>query len=225
MLDQADKALRQWAEEIAGPGTVVLGPPDAVERPNAVGLWLLEVIPQRPPRTARQPRLEVLLRYLVTAAAASPEDAHALLGKLLFAALENPDLELEFEPPSLLLWRALGIAPRPAFVVQRRLSKDLPAKVVKTVRESRFEISHLRQLRGVVVGRDGHGLAAAEIEVPAFSVSTRTDANGRFQLPRVPVSPEAAPLMVRAAGMEQTIDVASQEVNEDGLVIHFDRQE
>ena len=73
--------------------------------------------------------LQFLNRYLVTVWGGSPEAERRLLGRLLVAAMDTREDELDLSAPSLELWRSFGVPPRPSFYlnVPVRLRRTRPA--------------------------------------------------------------------------------------------------
>ena len=89
VIEETSTWLKKWVDETVGDQLAILGPPQAGERRTkgrGVALYLLDIIPAPPPNGVRRRRLEADVRYLITAWAAEPLDAHVLLSQLLFAA-------------------------------------------------------------------------------------------------------------------------------------------
>ncbi|HZH77837.1 MAG TPA: hypothetical protein VEY88_17555, partial [Archangium sp.] len=68
----------------------------------------------------------------------SPERAHHVLGQLVFAAMEEPEFEVDLAPLPVALWSALGVPPRPALSPARaaraRASRALRASRIRSPR-------------------------------------------------------------------------------------------
>src|SRR5687767_7223780 len=153
MIDQIDRRLVAWIGGIIAQVDVSLGPPGAAETAKGVGLYLLEIVQSPQARGPRRPPLMMTLRYLVTTQAAKPEDAHQMLGTLIVAALENPDFEVEQEPLPLSVWTALGVPPRPSFVLRMPFRHERPEKLAPRVRKPIvIKQLPLRSLAGLVLG-------------------------------------------------------------------------
>jgi hypothetical protein len=209
VLDRADDAVTTWASGVLPEATVALGPPlDSAGDPG-VRLHLLDLHDLPAARGAAPAAAQVAARYLVTTTAADARTAHAMLGALLFAALEAPELEVSFDAPPGGLWAASGTPPRAAFSVVARVRverDDRPAPWVRhplTVRDAA-----LRPLAGLVLGPGDVPIADAFIRLPALSVSTRSDRKGRFQFAAVP-SGMPTDLLVRAKASEFPFTIAS----------------
>jgi hypothetical protein len=225
VIETVDQRLTNWADEVVGARIALLGWPPAAGRDRGVGLYLLDVVPTPPPRGLKRPHIDVFLRYLVTAWAEKPEEAHRLLGQLLFAALENPEFEVEHTSLPVAAWSAFGIPPRPSFVVKLPLRKELPARPAKLVRRPVVvEVSQTASLHGVVTGPDDVPVPGALVEVPAVRLATRTDTRGRFRFARVPGNGAGVRLRVTAKGRQQIVDTGNSR-REDPFVIRFSMEE
>jgi hypothetical protein len=206
MIDLIDRRLSDWIKNILDDVEVFLTAPGATEAGRGIGLYLLELIYTPAARTAQATPLQVTLRYLVTARADTPEEAHRLLGNLIFAALENTELEVEQEAAAPALWAALGIPPRPSFILRTPLRRERPERAVPRVKQPLVvKSAAMTNLRGQVFGAGGVPVAGAHVELPSAALSTRTDFDGRFSFSAVPASPRARLFRVKARGREFSI--------------------
>lgn len=82
-----------------------------------INLSLMGLLPERPVATQTRRSLRARLQYLVSVNGGDVRERHALLGRLLFDALEQQAFEAVLDPIEPQLWGALGVAPRPAFWV------------------------------------------------------------------------------------------------------------
>ena len=222
MIDQTDRRLATWIGGILDQVDVSLGPPGAADTARGVGLYLMELVQSLPARSTRRPPFLMTLRYLVTTQAPKPEDAHEMLGTLVVAALDNPEFEVEQEPLPLSLWTALGIAPRPSFVLRVPFRHERPEKLAPPVRKPLvIKQLPLRSFEGQILGPEDIPLMNARVELPAFELSTDTDSKGRFRFSAVPAAPGTRLLRVRARGQEFSINTEQAESDKDPLVIHL----
>lgn len=144
VFEAADERVTQWATalvEVEGEGAVRLDPPG---REPGAHAYLFDVECRPPARGAPSPHVEILLRYLVTATAATTSEAHRLLGALLASALAQPDFEVDAGRLPLALWQALGTVPQPAFVI--RVSARIPLEQVRGPRVTQPAAIELRVL-------------------------------------------------------------------------------
>ena len=229
MIDQigdVDRKLEGWAENVLGAGLASLSLPDPSASGRGVSLHLLDLIHRTPSRGVPQPHLDLTLRYLVTAWSATPAEAHRLLADLLFAAASSADFEVELGSPSLEMWTALGVPPRPAFVLRVPMRRELAVRRGPLVRRPiEIEIAPAGPLTGFCLGPEEIPLTGALVEVPALNVSTRSDQDGRFAFSSVPR--DATHLLVRATAKGQTItvDAGARAAGAEPLVIQFDMTE
>ena len=79
VIEETSTWLKKWVDDTVGDQLAILGPPQAGERRTkgrGVALYLLDIIPAAPRNGVRRRRLEADVRYLITAWAAEPLDAH-----------------------------------------------------------------------------------------------------------------------------------------------------
>jgi hypothetical protein len=209
MIEQADARLHDWALGVEPDLDVSFGPPtNAHTTPRGVSLHLMELVPQPPPRGPERPPLQLALRYLVTTWADAVEDAHRLLGALVFAAMEQTDMQVELQPLDGAAWQALAVLPLPVQPLVRG-----PVVV---------QSAAVASLYGRVVGPGDLPLADAIVEVPSLRLAARTDARGLFAFPAVPGPPTAVTLRVRARGKELMLAAALPTSPEQPQVIQID---
>jgi len=218
VIDQADERLREFITGAIGAGVSVSPrlPSGAVGR--MVSCYLLELVPVPAERSVRRPPLQVELRYLITTWDDDHLAAHRILGQLVFAAMAEDSLEVEREPLGAALWTALGIPPRPAFVVRVPLRVERPDRAAPRVREPlHVEIGPAGRLTGIVMGPRDTPIMNARVEAVGLDAITVTDAAGRFQLPTLPSN--GPPLRVRvAAHGVQTEVVRDASDTDDGVM-------
>jgi hypothetical protein len=120
MIEQVDNSVVSWARDVLKDVTITLSPPDDVHEGAGVSIYLLEFAKSTVMRGGpKRLPLEFSLRYLVTAWAEETAESHHALGQLIFAALEHPEYQIDFDPVPVALWSAFGIAPRPAIPAPR----------------------------------------------------------------------------------------------------------
>jgi hypothetical protein len=224
VFQQTSELLVKWASDTVGEKIARLAPPPRAPKGRGVGLHLLDLEPLPPPHGARQQRLHVRLRYLVTAWAESAADAQRLLGALTFAAMQHPDLEIDRTPPPLALWQALSVPPQPCLLVRCQAWTDVPARPVAIVTKPVFETSVARHLAGRVIAASGAPVADATIEAPEYRLEAKTSARGEFELPALPDAPRVR-LVVRSRRGEEIVDVTPPALAGDPLVIQLQKQE
>ena len=222
MIDQVDGRLEQWVGTILEGANVSLAAPAASETGRGVSVYLVELLRTPPPRGARRPPLQISLRYLVTAWAETSAEAHRMLGELVFAAMEQPELEVERDPVPVALWTALGVAPRPSFVLRVPLQLERPEPTAPLVRVTPVvRQSPMQSLHGLVCGPGDVPVMGARVELPALHLSTNTDSQGRFHFPAVPSDPPVKFVLVRAKGQEHSVAAERAIIDGELLLIRL----
>lgn len=222
MIDQADRELQAWIRGIVPEVTVILGAPHQLEGQQGINLYLLALANPLPSWVNRQAGKRIALRYLVTAWAAEEERAHALLGKLVFAAMEKREYEVNLEELPVTLWVALGIAPRPALTLWVPCTLEQQERAVKLVRGPLVvHGAPVRSLHGIVLGPGDIPVAGADIELPALQLRGRTDTRGKFFFATVPGESQHFQVVVKARGFQQSVVVEQSTAEQDPLTIRF----
>lgn len=226
MIHLIDQNLKAWVQQVLGDINVSF----AVPRDNSsdsissqeVGIYLLKLV-HRPAATSSYALpLEISLHYLITTWANTIETAHQLLGELVFAALENPEFEVQLEPPPIETWIALSRTPRPCFVLSIPLKRDRPQRITPLVRTAPvLQSSPMQALEGIVMGQDDIPIAGAYVEIPTLRRTTETDTQGRFSFTAIAVHPPIKQLFVRTKGRRFSVPLESTIANQEPLVIHL----
>lgn len=223
VIDQADRELREWVNSIVTGIEVVLGPPNLLAGKHGVCLYLLALADPLPAWMNRQPTARFTLRYLVTTWAEDEEEAHHLLGKLVFAVTEKREYELDLAEVPITLWTAFGIAPRPAFTLCVPLSLERPEKSIKLVQGPLvIQGAPVTSLHGIVLGPGDIPIAGAGVEVPALQLRVHTNAAGHFHFSSVPGELRGIQLVVKAKGRVQSVAVEQLPSDKEPLAIRFD---
>jgi hypothetical protein len=224
VIEQADARLRDWALAAVPGLDISFAAPSNTHTGQGVSLHLMDLVRQPPPRGPNRPPLQLALRYLVTTWADTVEDAHRLLGQLVFAAMEQTDVEVELQPLDGSAWAAIGVLSRPAFVLRVTLRKELPVPAQPFVRGPIIvQAAPPASLYGRVVGPGDIPLADAIVEVPSLRLAQRTDAKGFFVFAAVPGPPTLVSLRVRARGQELTLPAALPTSHDQPQIIHLDQ--
>ncbi|HKQ77860.1 MAG TPA: carboxypeptidase regulatory-like domain-containing protein [Blastocatellia bacterium] len=211
MIERIGKEIRDWIGSNVTGAEVVLGLSDDNAPSAQVGLYLIDLSRGHCARVGKLPPLKINLRYLVTVRAPQPEEAHRILGELIFAALQKPEkvapeFEVVIEPLPVEAWAVLGVAPQPSFFLQAPLRHERQEPKVPMVREPVvLQPSPMRPLSGVVYGPGGMPIMGARIELLSTGVTTRTDDKGRFRFGGAPANAQLK-LLVQAKGLQQEID-------------------
>lgn len=224
MIEEVDQRLREWiASVLPEEIEVSLLPPGKMGNKKTVGLYLKDILHSVPHKGARRPPLQVLLRYLISSWAENPEEAHSLLGRLLFAAMEHPGYEVELAPIPPEVWNAFGAIPAPAFMIKVPLRLERPEKPSPLIR-SPIEIakSELASMGGTILGPGEVPLANARVELSTHKLVARTDAKGRFLFPSVPAQPAKKKFRIIARGGKLFKEIDFTKSKQEPLIIQFD---
>lgn len=218
MIEHVDQRLVEWVTAHLGDVIVDLEPPNAVDVSEAkVHLYLMDLYPAPPPPGGSRPPKRWILRYLVTAAAPAASQSHRLLGQLAIAAMESNDFEVESEPLPSELWRAFGIPPRPALMLQAPMIHEVPRPRAPSVRQPLVLTTETMGLvQGVVLGPGDLPMVGARVGIPDLGKFVSTDHDGRFSLAGVPAKMRR--LRVECKG--KAFDVEAQAGGEP-LVIRY----
>ena len=226
MINRVDERLEAWVSAALGKEKVPVGFAAPAAGKKGVSLLLLEVLPTPVLRTPKRPPLQLTLRYLVTVSAEDPAEAHRVLGDLAFAAMDNPDFDVEVEPLPSPVWLALGLPQRPGFVIRLPLRKERPEPAVRRVQLPLvLRNAPMRPWTGRVVGPGDFPIVAAHVESPQLGQSVETNLEGRFAFPGVPVGMPMKRLRIRAKGLVMDVDVTVAAKKNEPIVIRMDALE
>ncbi len=217
MIEQVDRQIQQWIASLLPSVEVSLLPPGQADQ--GVTLYLMSLAPAPALRGASRPPLQVMLRYLVVTRGKDAEEAHQMLGKLVFAALANPDFVVDLEPLPAQDWSALGVIPQPAFILGRVLRLDQPEPVAPLVRQPAIiKTTPVTSLSGVVARPDNAPIAGARVELPDLQVVVQTDSHGRFYFAAVPGDPYPQRVRVTVKNRTQDFTIKRDNATAETLV-------
>ncbi len=211
MIDQVDRELKAWVSNAGSieETKVTLSPPGADQ--GLVSLYLIQVArvmtPNESPRNSPPPSI-IMLHYLVSVQDDDLLRAHRLLGDLMFAALEEPDFEVNLDPFPLAAWTAFQHIPQPAFVLKVPLRRERPEREVKLVTKPLdLRAVQVTSLHGLLLGPEDIPVHGALVELPELQLVQRTNRKGAFLFTSIPAGARKRTLLIRAKGkvIEQTI--------------------
>ena len=215
MIEDIDRQLAEWVENVLGPVTFSLSPPGGGDGERGVSCYLFELADAPPPRTLERTPLQLSLRYLITTWAAKPEQAHTMIEELVFAAMETAQFQVDLDPIPVAVWAALDVAPQPHFVLRIPLRRERPQLEPRLVRRPLgIKAVPLTSLRGRILGPEDIPLVGAVVEIPELALSTRADTEGEFRFAAVPSGSHIRQLRIRARGQEMIVGL-EEPVNSD----------
>lgn len=222
MIDVADEILQSWVSTVLEGVSVSLNAPKNEQTGSGVNLYLFGISAMPPLRTTKRPPLQVALNYLVSAWAQEIKEAHQILGKLLFAAMERGEFDVDFNPAAPAMWQAFDMQPRPSFILRVPLRHELPQDELPLVRGP-IAVKHsvLQSLDGVVLSPDNVPLAGVQVELSPLDLSTRTDFRGHFNFAAIPRDPPVSQITVRAKGRQLLMPIDRAEKSDGLLLIRF----
>jgi hypothetical protein len=211
MIEKIGQEIIDWIGSIITGAEVALGLPSNNAQSAQIGLYLMDLSQSNCARVGKLPPFQINLRYLVTVRSPREEEAHRLLGELIFAALqkpekESPEFEVIVEPLPVEAWAILGTAPQPSFFLRAPLRRERPEKLAPRVKEPVvLQPSPMRALSGVVYEAGGMPIMGARVELLTLGITTRTDESGRFRFAAVPSNGQLK-LLAQAKGQTKEID-------------------
>lgn len=223
VIDEVEKQIAAWISDVHNNVPVRTVAPGEIANERCFGLYLLDLLPAPPTEQGPSKLFQLILRFLVTAWADTPEESHRLLGELALSLSEHPVYDLELTPLPAQSWSAFGVAPRPSFMLRAPLQKERSQPVVKLIREPMvLRESPLVALEGVVLGPDEIPITGAFVELVSSQQSTYTDQKGRFVFPAVPAVPSRKKLRVKAKGRELAVLAEHRADAPEPIMIHVD---
>lgn len=220
MFEQADQEIRLWVNEV----TDDLAPDFAEprDRPEAepINTYLYDISPV--PTSGNKLISQFKLRYLVTTWSKEPEQAHALLGKLLQAALYHSKFQVEIEPLSAESWLALKLTPKPSFFLCYIVTSIRQEKTAPPVTQAPgLTSAPLVSVQGVLTGPKGYPLVKTRIDLPQFRRSVLTDNHGRFSFGMVSANVSPLKFRIHIKTMESPIIYDCKDTDGNDIVINL----
>ena len=123
-------------------------------------------------------------------------------------------------------WRACGVTPQPAFILQVPLRHEWK-QVAAPLVTAPLELSAVpqRSLTGVVLGPGRIPISGALVELPTLGLSTYTETRGRFYFAALPSGRHyPKQIMVTAKGRQRSVPLDSEQ-GQEPLTIHFQLRE
>jgi len=206
MIDDIDQLLKGWVSTVVGDAPVSLSLEEKADAGISVNLCLMDILSMPVYGQGRNLPLQVRLRYLISATAEKTEQAHKLLGKLLFSAMENPEYEVGLEAVDMEVWLAFGVSPRPAFYLSlpMRMERTDRAKLIRMPPELLYQ--NMRDLDGVLLGPGEIPLPNGRIELADIKLGVNSDSQGHFHFSAIPETPAKRQFFVSMKGREYEIE-------------------
>lgn len=205
MIPRVDSELSGWIQGVLPGAAVRLADPSTPPDTPCVNLYLYRLAAAPALQRTRGAAATVTLRYLVTVHGDDSEQAHRMLGTLLFEAMQHPQYVVDLDAAGEDFWSAFGMTPRPAFVLAAPLRLE-PVHDIPRVRDyPRVSTVPAIAFRGVLLGPGDVPLANARVVLAELDQHTRTDGDGRFLFPAVPPEPTRKRLYIAAKGVDTEV--------------------
>jgi hypothetical protein len=227
VIDQVDQLLKEWVAEVIPEVEIQFGPPrGSKDSKGSVDLYLVELLPLAPASDSRRLSPQILLGYLITTWADTPEGAHRMLGNLVFAAMEDSRFEVELVPLTAQTWNAFNVEPQPSFMLRHPLRLERAERDVSLIRKP-IDVRKvsLAGLDGIVIGHENIPIANVRVELRDHQMATRTDSKGRFRFGSVPTQPLVKQFCIEGRGRKMIVEVEHGADEKKPLIIHFDATE
>lgn len=227
MIDEIDLRLKDWiASVIDSNFQVSFEHPGKMENKPTVSVYLYSLDNSMPTSIAREISFQITLSYLLTVQSENQMESHQTLGKLLFAANERTDFEVEFPDLPTGYWQSFGTEPLPYFIIRLLFVKARKAEQVPRIIEPpHIDIDTLTNIEGIVLGVNNQPITAAKITVDHTKTVTYTDRKGCFLIAADSKSLEKFNCKIDTQGKQFSISLPIQKTQHKPITIHLDNIE
>lgn len=224
MIDEIDLRLKEWiATVIDSNFQISFEHPGKLDNKPTVSVYLYSLDNSMPTSVAREIPLQITLSYLLTVKSENQMESHQTLGKLLFAAKEQADFEVEFPALPTGYWQSFGTVPLPYFTIRLLLVKARNAEQVPRIIEPpRVDIGTLSNIEGIILGPNNIPISAAKITLEHTKTVSYTDNNGCFSIATNSASLKIFNCKIDAKGKQFSISVPVQKKQHKPITIHLD---
>lgn len=227
MIDEIDRRLKEWITTVIDSQlAITFEHPGTKKDQSAISVYLYGMEYSTPNSTTREIPLQIALSYLLTVQSDDQVESHKYLGKILYAARSQSDMEVGFPALPAQFWQAMGIAPLPHFSLRVPLMMTREVEhcpVIKT--QPHIGISTITHITGIVVGPLDQPIPGAKIILPHSKTVIYTDNKGEFSTTADANSQRTFNCKVDAKGKQFSISVPMQQILKTPRVpftIHLD---
>ncbi|MDR4513894.1 hypothetical protein [Nitrosomonas sp.] len=214
MIDEIDSRLKEWiATVIDGKLAITFEHPGAERSQPTVSVYLYDMGYSTPNSTTREIPLQISLSYLLTVQSDNQVESHKYLGKILYAAKSQSDMEVGFPALPGQFWQAIGTVPLPHFslhVPMMIMRETDHCPVIKA--QPHIGISPITHLTGVVLGPLDQPIPDAKIMLPHSKTVVYTDNKGLFSVAADANSQRAFNCKIDAKGKQFSVSVPMQQI-------------
>jgi hypothetical protein len=126
-IEQVDNYLKKWVQNIINVDQITFNTPSTIDSGTKINVYLFKITPSNIRDSLSISPIQVMLHYFISVWSDDIRKEHSTLTTLIFEALKNTDLSVDF-PESNDLFNNLGIGIRPGFIVTIPIiqMKDMP---------------------------------------------------------------------------------------------------
>ncbi|SES63798.1 Protein of unknown function [Nitrosomonas marina] len=214
MIDEIDRRLKEWITMVIdGQLAITFEHPGTERNQPTVSVYLYDMEYSTPNSTTREIPFQISLSYLLTVQSDDQVESHKYLGKILYAAKSQSDMEVGFPALPAQFWQAIGIAPLPHFSLQIPLMITRETEHIPTIKaQPHIGISSVTQITGVVVGPSDQPIPGAKIMLPHSKTVAYTNNKGLFSIAADANLQRAFNCKIDAKGKQFSISVPMQQI-------------
>ncbi len=214
MIDEIDRRLKEWiATVINSQLAITFEHPGTQQNQSAVSVYLYGMESSTSNSTTREIPVQIALSYLLTVQSDDQVESHKYLGKILYAAKSQSDMEVGFPALPAQFWQAMGTAPLPHFSLHVPLVIPRETEHCPTIKaRPHIGVSSIIQITGIVVGPLDQPIPDAKIILPHSKKVTYTDNKGLFSITADANSQRAFNCKIDAKGKQFSISVPMQQI-------------
>ncbi len=214
MIDEIDCRLKEWiATVINGQLAITFEHPGTKQAQPAVSVYLYNMEYSAPNSATREIPLQIALSYLLTVPSDDQIESHKYLGKILYAAKSQSDMEVGFPALPAPFWQAMGTVPLPHFSLHIPLMIPRERDRSPTIKtRPHIGISTITHITGIVVGPSDQPIPGAKIMLPHSRTVTYTDDKGLFSTTADANSQRTFNCKIDAKGKQFSISVPMQQI-------------
>jgi hypothetical protein len=118
---------------------------------------------------------------------------------------QGGDYQVELRSREPAFWAALGIAPRPAFVLKCPAALARAQQFKRVRQPAEINLTPVVTLSGIVVTPEDLPVPHARVELPELPAVAYTDADGRFEFGAIKPGPGPRSFRIAAKGVELSV--------------------
>jgi hypothetical protein len=214
MIDEIDRRLKEWISTVIDSQFAVsFEHPGAERNQSAVSVYLYNMEYSTPNSATREIPFQISLSYLLTVQSEDQVESHKCLGKILYAAKSQSDMEVGFPALPAQFWQAMGTAPLPHFSLHMPLVVPRETERCPIIKaQPHIDIGAIIHITGVVVGPFDQPIPDAKIMLPHSKTVVYTDNKGLFSIAADANSQRAFSCKIDAKGKQFSVSVPMQQI-------------